>query len=469
MVFGDFLKDAMSAVSEVVHGNDDSAVTVLTKSIMVARPPGDGALLGRGAAWVASRIKKEGGSECLMIDTCGGYDDLLTIHDGPISSYVGPVSLQLVWTVVRAIDEHIRTHPKRAKVCFLDPSSEHSKTATYIICYTLFTNLFSDVTKAIEYYKSKRRIKNLSFLPSHLRYIEYFNSKMQDKIFTPPVVLPAFVRLITLRNVPVAVAMKRKLSLEIEHVRAVFKDGDPNSSKAKTIATVMYTPGSEGIMPAKDLSGLQRVDIEVLVNTFIEEDFRAVLWCVNEYRRTEILFSVQLHTAYLFGGVENGVVMPLTWQEGDVCREVGKDFSIEIDVVSERRHEPIVEECGSLWIVTKPEGLGDIDQSRLTEPPLSPRFELFAHHESPPSSPFKFPRNPSITTPTSAASAASFPGPNQSPSPPPPQGLSQQQQQQLQAKRTPTPQLMQSTTSTFPRPASVMFQSCISTVSTSKG
>ncbi|KAJ9452381.1 hypothetical protein DIPPA_11365 [Diplonema papillatum] len=409
MPFADVLKSAVAGVVEAVSGSSDGGVTkVIGKKVILIKPPSDSLspgslLLGRNAEWLADRIKQEGGDKCLLMDVVGlrATKDIGVRHQGPLAVFEAgkadasgsafqqgreahglaalanmaitvPLTappLQMMWSMIAAIATHLGSS-EESSVCILADPAFDGRVGLVLVGYAVFSNLYGDEQKAIQWYRLKR--PGVQFKPSQIRYVSHFMRQLHDsgpkRFFSPPEEVPLLIRLITLRRVPFAIAMRAKLILEVEHVRAVYAHGDPFSNKAKTIRTIVHSPGDNGIIEDKAaIAGMEFVDIQLLINAHVTDDFAVVLWSVNDFRRREALFSLQLHSSFMLDvehPSQNGVVRCFTQGQLDDGQSMGRDFKIEIDVVKERRAEPRFTMDGSIVIVDSTRG----DSLSATEP-----------------------------------------------------------------------------------------------------
>ena len=365
MPFGDFLKSAITSVSDIVGGLESSdPVAKITGSILVSLPPVDSLLRGRGAEFTADCIRRAAETDnCLLVDMMGGCDQLAVVHNGPVAVFsykdVGAPPLQMLWSLVSFLHSYLKK--PNSKICILSDSPEEGRVALTITCLLVYSNLFSAEQKAISWYRGKREFR---FTPSQIRYIQYFISRLsgQKKVFTVPPQVPVKLRLVTLRNIPVHIAQRPNLVLEVHHLRCLYANGDPFSNRAKTFKSVVYGCGNSIVR--KGFGGMtftgQTVTIQVAVSSYVEDDFTIVFWSLNEFRRKTILFTAQLHTSFLFDtstetSPGDAVVLTLPLSQLDEADSLGSDFSIELDVIREKEEVPKVQIDGSIVIVSHAE------------------------------------------------------------------------------------------------------------------
>eukprot|EP01063_Lacrimia_lanifica_P023541 TRINITY_DN3110_c0_g2_i1.p1 TRINITY_DN3110_c0_g2~~TRINITY_DN3110_c0_g2_i1.p1 ORF type:complete len:738 (+),score=230.95 TRINITY_DN3110_c0_g2_i1:119-2332(+) len=377
--FGDLMKAAVSSVSTVVKG-DEVTVTSLARDLVLATPPRPGLVpgMGRGAGELAEKIRAvAGGSSTLLIDLMSAGGDATSLHEGPVAWFAFPDTsappLQLLWSFVASALEH--SQRPSSQTCILIDGPNEGRAALACVCYVLFARLFVDERKAINWYRSKRG-RHVTFTPSQLRYMSYFLQCIgQHAKFTPPPQVSVLMRLITLRNLPAAVAQRHKVMLEVEHVRAVYAGGQAFSNRAKTSRICVFTPGEDGIIQDKEaVPPRGEVTVDVLVNAHVEDDFNLVLWTVNDFRRKEVLFSLQLHTSFLFSNeIQNGIVVSFPVAQMDGVQGLGPNFTVELDMVSERRVEPTTVDQGSMIIVQRPQpARRPLDVTAVNQPPAVP-------------------------------------------------------------------------------------------------
>eukprot|EP01061_Rhynchopus_euleeides_P007700 TRINITY_DN16779_c0_g1_i1.p2 TRINITY_DN16779_c0_g1~~TRINITY_DN16779_c0_g1_i1.p2 ORF type:complete len:349 (+),score=117.57 TRINITY_DN16779_c0_g1_i1:1342-2388(+) len=229
-----------------------------------------------------------------------------------------------------------------------------------------------------------KRKDPVHFTPSQLRYLSYFSRGMSARqMFTPPPQVPALVRLITLRGVPVSVLSRPRVVLELEHVRAVYANGNAFSNRARVAKSVVYTPGEAGVVRRRGSvstspAGIQTETVELIVNTYVEDDFNVTMWSVNEFRRREVLFNLQMHSSHLFpDAVQNGAVLTFPAAQMDsVAGCMGSALAVDVDVVCERRRDPFTTDDGSIVIVHKeqaPEPTGVRPSVSVSDMALLPR------------------------------------------------------------------------------------------------
>eukprot|EP01060_Flectonema_neradi_P005880 TRINITY_DN1393_c1_g1_i1.p1 TRINITY_DN1393_c1_g1~~TRINITY_DN1393_c1_g1_i1.p1 ORF type:complete len:505 (+),score=62.10 TRINITY_DN1393_c1_g1_i1:93-1517(+) len=366
MPFGDFLKSAISSVSEIVGSMETGdPVSKVTANILISLPPVDGLLRGRGAEYTAECIRKAAETDkCLLVDLMGGCDQLAVVHNGPVAVFsfndVSAPPLQMLWSLVSFLHSYLKT--PNSKICLLSDSPEEGRVALTVACLLVFSNLFSAEQKAIAWYRGKREFR---LTPSQIRYIQYFVSRLagQRKTFTAPPQVPVKLRLVTLRNIPVHIAQRPNLVLEVHHLRCLYANGDPFSNRAKTFKSVVYGCGNSIVR--KGFGGMtftgRTVTIQVAVSSYVEDDFTILFWSLNEFRRKTILFTAQLHTSFLFDNSSqssrpgDAVVLTLPLNQLDAAESLGPDFSIELDVIREKEEVPKVQIDGSIVIVSHAE------------------------------------------------------------------------------------------------------------------
>eukprot|EP01061_Rhynchopus_euleeides_P007702 TRINITY_DN16779_c0_g1_i3.p1 TRINITY_DN16779_c0_g1~~TRINITY_DN16779_c0_g1_i3.p1 ORF type:complete len:509 (+),score=185.19 TRINITY_DN16779_c0_g1_i3:46-1572(+) len=395
MPFGDLLKAAQTAlgtvgeaVGGVVGGPEEGLLSPVTRDVVLVRPPADNivaASLGRGAEWVKTRIQKEfRGYNCLLVDLTGEAGSLAVLHEGPVACFSckeATPTLQMLWSFVAAVTEHL-ARPNSRVLVLLDGPGE-GRAALCVICFMLYTSLFVDEKKAVAWYRGKRK-DPVHFTPSQLRYLSYFSRGMSARqMFTPPPQVPALVRLITLRGVPVSVLSRPRVVLELEHVRAVYANGNAFSNRARVAKSVVYTPGEAGVVRRRGSvstspAGIQTETVELIVNTYVEDDFNVTMWSVNEFRRREVLFNLQMHSSHLFpDAVQNGAVLTFPAAQMDsVAGCMGSALAVDVDVVCERRRDPFTTDDGSIVIVHKeqaPEPTGVRPSVSVSDMALLPR------------------------------------------------------------------------------------------------
>ena len=368
MPFGDFLKVAQSAlgnvgeaVGGVVGGKEEGLLSPVTREVVLVRPPAQNVVassLGRGSEWVKARIQQEfRGYNCLLVDLTGESGTLAVLHEGPVACFAckeATPSLQMLWSFVAVVTEHL-ARPNSRVLVLLDGPGE-GRAALCVISFMLYTNLFVDEKTAVGWYRGKRK-DPVHFTPSQLRYLSYFSMGMSSRqMFTPPPHMPALVRLITLRGIPASVMARAKVVVEIEHVRAVYSQGNAFSNRARMSKSVVFTPGEEGIHrhSRRRVTGSTET-VELVVDTHVDDDFNITMWSVNEFRRREVLFNLQMHSSHLFpDGLQNGAVLTFPAAQMDsISSSLGGAFAVDLDVVCERRHEPTTVDDGSIVIVHK--------------------------------------------------------------------------------------------------------------------
>ena len=366
MAWGSLLKATIdsvgSAVQEAVRTTEEGQFCPITRDLVLVRPPTGVPLLsslGRSPEWVHTRIKRDyGGYSCLLVDLMGTAEGLAALHEGPVACFdckSATPSLQVLWSCVAALTDHL-ARPNSRVLVLLDEHGE-GRAALCVTAFMLYTSLFTEERTALQFYRAKR--PDTCLTPSQLRYLSYFVRGLTARqVFSPPPPTPVLVRLITLRNVPAGILARPKVVLEIEHVRGSYADGNAFSNRARVVCTPVFTSGEAGISTAAASAGCEGsggtggVSMQVAVGTHVEDDFCVTLWSVNEFRRREEHFRLQLHSSHLFApGAQNGAVLTFPAAQCECLAGLGEEFSLELDVVRQRRQEPTTTDDGSIVIV----------------------------------------------------------------------------------------------------------------------
>ena len=391
----------------------ESLFVAVTRDVVLVRPPTRGVLgtvLRRGAGFVHDGIRRHyGGYNCLLVDLTGEESELAATHEGPVACFASgsaeggssgggggrtppPPPLQMMWSFVAAAAQHL-ARPNSRVLILLDEPSE-GRTALCVVCFLLYTRLFADGARALRWYQAKRAGGSAAaassgtaagaggdangvaaadaapaLTPALLRYLSYFERGMSARqVFTPPPQTAVKLRVLTLRGLPARVAGRAKIFVEVEQVRAVFAGGDAYSNRARVARTVAFSSGEQGIGGRSGGGGGDDNTLQVFVGAHVEDDFCVTLSSVNDFHRRETHATLHLHASFLFAtSLQNGAV--LTFAGDQLATDLGPGFSVDLDVVCERRNDPTTVDDGSIVVVHSHNSSTD---ARAATPPPPP-------------------------------------------------------------------------------------------------
>lgn len=357
-----------------LRGNYDLDLTYITDRIIAMSFPADGmeSTFRNSIDDVSSMLKENHQRNFMVYNlTERNYDvtkfDHLVIEFGFPDHHAPPI--EKLFIIVKSIHSFLVEDPNHVVVVHC--LAGKGRTGTIIASYFLYSGLFDDAEKALNYFASKRSTNNWGVTgPSQVRYVQYFADIINKRII--PKTRKLFLKYLQWNGVP---AFSSSITLGRQsgcspyiNIRDVTNDGGKNKG-------LIFTSEKEN----EDLKFYSNNSNQIPyfeINTIIKGDILVEVYHVSQFYRTELMFRFQFHTGMI---LEGQTILRLSRSELDIaCQDKRYPNNFFLDI----GFEEIQDKEGAddpWWERPAPVGDGSVcffDQSKLEEAKYSSPFEM---------------------------------------------------------------------------------------------